>query len=106
MEDLARLRGDGRGGSERQWRSYPPSSGRARPLGPHSRPLAPAAHALSGFFAIVLVYLLVRYTAGGGRYHADAGSADAISAIDAAARGWAVPMAFLEYLKMLAFPHP
>jgi hypothetical protein len=53
-----------------------------------------------------LVYLLVRYTAGGGRYHADAGSADAISAIDAAARGWAVPMAFLEYLKMLAFPHP
>ncbi|HKW50392.1 MAG TPA: hypothetical protein VJQ53_01530, partial [Candidatus Eisenbacteria bacterium] len=59
----------------------------------------------SGFLAIVLVYLLVRYTAGGGATPIP-GSADAISRIDAAARGWAVPMAVLEYLKMLAYPHP
>jgi Flp pilus assembly protein TadD len=59
----------------------------------------------SGFFAIVLVYLLVRYTAGGGATPTP-GSADEVSGIDAAARGWAVPMAFLEYLKMLVLPHP
>ncbi|HEY6221491.1 MAG TPA: tetratricopeptide repeat protein [Candidatus Eisenbacteria bacterium] len=59
----------------------------------------------SGFFAIVLVYLLVRYVSGGGPTPTP-GSADAVSGIDAAARGWAVPMAFLEYLKMLVYPHP
>jgi len=59
----------------------------------------------AGFFAIALVYLLVRYTAGGAATPAP-GSADAVSGIDAAARGWAAPMAFLEYLKMLVFPHP
>jgi Flp pilus assembly protein TadD len=59
----------------------------------------------SGFIAIVLVYLLVRYTAGGGGTPAP-GSADAVSGIDAAARGWAVPMALLEYLKVLVLPHP
>jgi len=59
----------------------------------------------SGFFAIVLIYLLVRYASGGGSTPTP-GSADAVSGIDAAARGWAVPMALLEYLKMLVFPHP
>ena len=59
----------------------------------------------SGFFAIVLVYLLVRYTSGGGTTPAP-GTAHASSGIDAAARAWAVPMAFLEYVKMLAWPHP
>ncbi|MGH7682457.1 MAG: hypothetical protein ACRENN_10800, partial [Candidatus Eiseniibacteriota bacterium] len=59
----------------------------------------------SGFFAIVLVTLLVRYTAGGGAIPG-AGTAQAASGIDPAARPWGLPMAFLEYLKMLAWPHP
>ena len=59
----------------------------------------------SGFFAIVLVYLLVRYVSGGGATPTPE-SADAVSGIDAAARAWAAPMAFLEYLKMLVYPHP
>ncbi len=59
----------------------------------------------SGFFAIVLVYLLVRYTAGGGAMPA-AGTAQATSGIDAGALPWGVPRALYEYLKMLAWPHP
>lgn len=59
----------------------------------------------SGFFAIVLVYLLVRYTAGGGATPAP-GTAHASSGIDDAARFWAAPMALLEYLKMLVLPYP
>ena len=59
----------------------------------------------SGFFAIALVYLLVRYVSGGGATPTP-GSADAVSGIDAAARGWAAPMALLEYLKMLVYPQP
>jgi len=59
----------------------------------------------SGFFAIVLVYLLVRYTAGGGATAA-AGTAQATSGIDTAALPWAAPMALFQYLKMLAWPHP
>ncbi len=59
----------------------------------------------SGFFAIVLVYLLVRFTVGGGAAPT-AGTAHAASGIEAAARPWAVPMALREYLNMLAWPHP
>jgi len=59
----------------------------------------------SGFFAVVLVYLLVRYTTGGGAAAAS-GTAQAASGVDPAARAWAIPMALLEYLKMLAWPHP
>jgi protein O-mannosyl-transferase len=59
----------------------------------------------SGFFAIALVYLLVRFVSGGGATPTP-GSADAASGIDAAAQGWAVPMAVFEYLKMLVYPHP
>ncbi len=59
----------------------------------------------SGFFAIALVYLLARYTVGGGATPTP-GSADAITGIDSAARGWAIPTAFFQYLKMFVFPHP
>ncbi len=59
----------------------------------------------SGFFAIALVYLLVRYTAGGGAMPVP-GTAHASSGIDDAARSWAAPMALFEYLKMLVIPHP
>ncbi len=59
----------------------------------------------SGFFAIVLVYWLVRFTAGGGEALAP-GSAHATSGIDAEARPWAVPMAFYEFLRMLVAPYP
>ena len=63
----------------------------------------PARYA--GFFAIALVYLILRYTVGGGGTPTR-GSADAISGIDPAAGGWAIPIALFEYMKMLAIPHP
>jgi tetratricopeptide (TPR) repeat protein len=59
----------------------------------------------AGFFAIALVYLLVRYTVGGGATPAG-GTAHASSGIEDGVRSWAVPMAFAEYMKMLVWPHP
>jgi protein O-mannosyl-transferase len=59
----------------------------------------------SGFFAIVLVYLLVRFTVGGGSEPVQ-GSAHAVSGVDPAARAWAVPIAFFELAKSLLVPYP
>ena len=73
--------------------------------GPVRVPLRQRLTHYSGFFAIALVYLLVRFVSGGGATPT-LGSADAASGIDAAARAWAVPMAVFEYLKMLVYPHP
>jgi protein O-mannosyl-transferase len=58
-----------------------------------------------GFFAITLLYLIARYTVGGGGAPTP-GSADAMSGIDPGAGGWAIPIAFFEYLKLLVIPHP
>lgn len=59
----------------------------------------------SGFFAIALAYLLARYAAGGGVPGA-MGTAQSASGIQAAARGWAAPMALFEYIRILVLPHP
>ena len=57
----------------------------------------------SGFLAITLVYLLVRFTSGHG-FMSNAGAA--ASGIAPGAEGWAVPMALYESLRVLFVPHP
>jgi tetratricopeptide (TPR) repeat protein len=56
----------------------------------------------SGFAAITLVYLLVRFTSGHGLPSSDT----AAMGVDPAARAWAVPMAIYESLRALFVPHP
>ena len=57
----------------------------------------------SGFLAVTLVYLLVRFVSGSG-FASSAGAA-AIG-IEPAARAWSVPMAIFESLRVLFVPHP
>jgi tetratricopeptide (TPR) repeat protein len=58
----------------------------------------------AGFFAIVLVYLLVRFASGGA--DAPAGSAHDVSGVDPAARPWAPLMNFFELLAAMLVPYP
>src|SRR5258705_190171 len=68
----------------------------------------PFAHMISIFLHGLATWVFFRiavHVGGPTSIAVPAGSADAVSGIDAAARGWAAPMAFLEYLKMLIYPH-
>jgi tetratricopeptide (TPR) repeat protein len=71
--------------------------------GPKPVPLRWRRTHYSGFLAITLVYLLVRFVSGHG--FASAAGAAAIG-IEPAARAWSVPMAIFESLRVLFVPHP
>ncbi|HET9251892.1 MAG TPA: hypothetical protein VFP58_07235, partial [Candidatus Eisenbacteria bacterium] len=58
----------------------------------------------AGFFAITLVYLLVRFTAAG--VGAPPGTAHDVSGVAAAARAWAPLLNFFELLAAMAVPYP
>mgnify|MGYP003693976233 CR=1 FL=1 len=78
----------------------PPDSRRRSIAGARSAFRGAAGSHYSGFFAIVLAYLLVRYRRRAGPLRRP-GPRRRSSGIDAAALPWAAPMAALQYLKML-----
>ena len=71
--------------------------------GPNRVPFQRRRTHYSGFLAITLVYLLVRFTSGHG-FLSNAGAA--ASGIEPGAHVWAAPMAIYESLRVLFVPHP
>jgi len=72
-------------------------------LGPTPVPFKQRRTHYSGFLAITLVYLLMRFMSGHG-FLSNAGAA--AMGIEPGAKAWAVPMAIYESLRVLFVPHP
>jgi hypothetical protein len=72
--------------------------------GPEPVPWKQRRTHVAGFFAFVLVYLLVRFTTHGGA--PVTGSAHDVSGIDPAVRGWAPLMNFFTLLAAMVAPYP